>query len=73
MNLSILRLLAAVVIAFFAGKLISKLKLPSILGDRRYDSGAACPVFDKRYTARYSLVPELDARFGMRRGFDDWN
>ena len=32
MNLSILRLLAAVVIAFFAGKLISKLKLPSILG-----------------------------------------
>lgn len=32
MNLSILRLLAAVVLAFFAGKLISKLKLPSILG-----------------------------------------
>lgn len=32
MNLSILRLLAAVVLVFFAGKLISKLKLPSILG-----------------------------------------
>lgn len=32
MDLPILRLLAAVVLAFFAGKLISKLKLPSILG-----------------------------------------
>ena len=30
--LNVLRLLAAIVIAFFAGKLISKLKLPPILG-----------------------------------------
>lgn len=28
----ILRLLAAIVLAFIAGKLVSKLKLPSILG-----------------------------------------
>lgn len=32
MILSIVRLLAAVILAFLAGKLISKLKLPSILG-----------------------------------------
>ena len=32
MILSLVRLLAAIVIAFFAGKLISKIKLPSILG-----------------------------------------
>lgn len=32
MILSLVRLLAANVIAFFAGKLISKIKLPSILG-----------------------------------------
>ena len=32
MILSIVRLLATIVLAFLAGKLISKLKLPSILG-----------------------------------------
>lgn len=32
MILSILRLLAAIVLAFLAGKVISKWKLPSILG-----------------------------------------
>ena len=32
MTLSILRLLAAILLAFLAGKFISKLKLPSILG-----------------------------------------
>ena len=32
MIFSLIRLLAAIIIAFFAGKLISKIKLPSILG-----------------------------------------
>jgi len=32
MNLLILRLLMGVLIAFFAGKLVSKIKLPAILG-----------------------------------------
>lgn len=47
----ILRLTAAIVIAFAAGKLISKLRLPAIgLAAYRNDTRPACPLTDQRHS-----------------------
>lgn len=45
----IVRLLVTILLAFLAGKLISKIKLPSILGvaNRRNDFGISCDFSDE--------------------------
>ena len=69
--LDVLRLLIAVIVAFFAGKLISRLRLPSILG--WLITGMVLGPHALGLLNNNVLDSGWFEYFGMYRRFDDWN